>query len=110
MAARAIVGDIGVVEIRWQPAGGRVAIVAIIAAGNMRWMSSGRLHPVVTTAARAKNLGVINGKDRREDVSGMAVLAYVGRLHMRGSLTGGIGAVVAVNAVAGDVDVVEISR
>lgn len=48
VAARAIVDDIRMIEIGWQPGCRGVAVVAIIAARDVRWMLSGCRNSVVT--------------------------------------------------------------
>ncbi len=51
---------------------------------------------------------MIDRKHWRKQVGCVAILANIRRLHMRWSLARRIGAVVAVNAVGGDVDVIEV--
>lgn len=51
---------------------------------------------------------MIDRKHRREQVGRVAILANICRLHMRWIFARRIGAVVAVNAVGGYVDVIEV--
>ncbi len=53
---------------------------------------------------------MVDPVDRREKHFIVAVLADVGRLDMRRVLADGLGAVVATEAIAGDIDVIEIRR
>jgi len=53
---------------------------------------------------------VIDGKRWCEHIGVVAVLANVGGLYMCRGLAGGVGAVMAVDAVTRDVDVIEIGR
>lgn len=62
----------------------------------------------MTRAAGADDLGMVNGKNGRKHVGVMAILADVARLDVRRILAGCLDTVVAIDAVAGNVDVVEI--
>lgn len=53
---------------------------------------------------------MIDGEHRREHISGMAVLADIAGLYVGWTLTGRFSAIVAANAVATDVHVVEVGR
>jgi len=52
-----------------------VAVVAIIAAGDMCWVLAGRNDAVVAGAAGADHLGVIHGVRRDPDIGIVAVFA-----------------------------------
>lgn len=99
----AVVENIGVIEIGWQPGRAGVTVVAIRAARNMRWMFAGRGNAVVAGAAFAQNLRVIHRECWCPDIWVVAVLADVGRLYVREVLASGIDAVVATYAVARNV-------
>ena len=60
MAARTIARDVDVIEVRWQPSDGRVAVIAIGAAGDVRWVLAGCYDAIVTGAAGANDLGVVH--------------------------------------------------
>ncbi len=48
MAAGTIVDNIGMIEIRWQPGDSGMAVIAIVAAGDMRWVFANSYHAVMT--------------------------------------------------------------
>ena len=56
------------------------------------------------------DLGVIDVVGRCPDDPVMAVLANIGRLYVGRSLAGRLGAVVTVNAITADVDMIEVRR
>ena len=87
-----------------------MTVVAGIATRNMRWMFTGRDHAIVTGAADTDYLRVVNGKHGHEHIGVMAVFAHVARLNMRRALAGGVRAVMAVNAITGNIQVIEIRR
>lgn len=51
---------------------------------------------------------MVHCRDRNPGVGTVAVLADVGRLHMRRTLAGGVGAIVTTNAIVDDVGVVKV--
>ena len=108
VAARTVIADIHVIKIRWYPAGRRVTIVAGTGSVQVRWVFAGCGDAIMTGAAGAKNLGMVNGKRGREHVGVVAVFADIAGLNMRQALAGRLRAIVAVDAVAGDVHMVEI--
>jgi len=87
-----------------------MAVVAGIAACDVCWMFTRRSDTVMTGATGAYYLGVIDGKRRYEHIGGMAVFADIAGLNMCRGLAGRLGAVMAVDAVTRNVDVVEIGR
>lgn len=48
VATEAIVGDVDVIKVRRNPRDCRVAVVAVVAAGDMRWVFAGRYRAIVT--------------------------------------------------------------
>lgn len=110
VATNTVIHDVDVVEVGGQPRDCRVAVIAVIAAGYMRRVFAGRNYAVVTGAAGANDLGMVDGVNRYPDVRRMAVLANIGRLDMRQVLARSIGAVVATGTVACDIYVIEICR
>lgn len=110
VAANAIARNVQVIECRWSPCNCRVAVIASIAAGKVRRVLAGRDYAIVTRAADADDLRMVDCKRGRKYVGVMAVLAYVAGLDMRGTLTDGIRAVMAVNAATGDVQMIEVRR
>lgn len=87
-----------------------MAIVAVITTVDVGGVFAGRRDTVMTGSARAQYLGVVNGKHGHPDITGMAVFADIRRLHMRRTLTGGFGTVMAAEALARDVHMIEIRR
>ena len=85
-----------------------MAVIAGIAACNMRWMLARRDDAVVTAVAGADNLSVVNREDRRKDVGVVAILTIVTGENMCQVLANGIDAVMAVNTLTSDVQMVEV--
>lgn len=108
MAADAVTRDADVVEHRRPPASRRVTVVTGIAAVYVRRVFAGRNEAVMTGAADAHHLGVVNGKHRGEHVSVVTVFADIACLYMCKVFACGVGAIVAVDAAARDIDVIEI--
>ena len=54
VTTKAIVDDIGVIEIRWRPRNGGMAVIAIVSTRDMRWVFSGRGDTVVAGATGTK--------------------------------------------------------
>ena len=77
VAVDTAIRNIRVIEIRREPAHGRVTVIAILTTGNMRWMFARRGAAIVAGAAGADHLHVINSKCGRPDVGVVAVLANV---------------------------------
>ena len=110
MAAEAVVDDVGMVEIRRNPRRGRMAVVAVVAAREVRQIFAGRDSAVMAGEAGAEYLDVINRVGRCPDYAVVAVLADVGRIGVVGVLAGRIGTVMAADAGAGDTGMVEVRR
>ena len=110
VAAHAVARNSNVIEIGRQPSGRRVTIVTIVAAGNVRRVLAGRGGAVVTRATGAEYLRVVDSNCWFPDSLAVAVLAYIGGLNMCGTLTRGINTVVTVDAIADDIEVIEVGR
>jgi len=108
MAADTVVNDIRVVEICRQPGDGSVAVIAIIAAGDMRRVFADGYHTVMTRAAGPNYLGVVDCKGRNPGVWCMAIFADDAGENMVGILVRCVRAVVAARTIACDVDVVKV--
>lgn len=78
-----------------------MTIVAIVAAGYVRRVLASCRYAVVTTAAIADDLRVIDREHRHEHRRRMTVFTNICRLHVRGVLAGGKRTVVAADTVAG---------
>ncbi len=107
MTAGAITGYPNVVEVCWQPAGRRMAIIALIAAGDVGRVFPGRCNTVMTRAAGAENLCVVNGEDWLETDCAVAVFADVRRRDVDGASSRRRNPVVTGNAVTDNANMVE---
>lgn len=85
-----------------------MAVVAIIAAGDMCWVLAGCDNAVVARAASTDNLGVIHGVCWHPDIGIVAVFANLRCQNMRRVFASYLYAVVAACAIAGDTNVIEI--
>ena len=84
-----------------------MTVIAVVAAGNMRWMLAGGCDAVVAGATCTQDLGVIDYCHWRKHACAMAVFADVRRKRVRLVFTGCIRAVMAVYAVSRDGRVVK---
>lgn len=87
-----------------------MAIVAIVTTIDVILVLPDRGDAIVTGAAGAKNLRVINRKCWRPNVWCVAVFADIRRRNMGVALAGRLYAVVATDTIPGDVDMVKIGR
>ena len=110
VTATAVVEDIRMIEVRRQPGGACVAVVAACAARYMCWIFTGCRNAIVAGAAFAQYLSVINRDWRCPNIRAVAVLADVRRLYVREVFACGFNAVVAANAVAANVNMIKIRR
>ena len=110
VTATAVVEDIRMIEVRRQPGGACVAVVAACAARDMCWIFTGCRNAVVAGATFAQYLSVINRDCRCPNIRAVAVLADVRRLYVREVFACGFNPVVAANAVAANVDMIKIRR
>lgn len=85
-----------------------MAVVAVVAAVDVILIFPGCLHAVMARAAGAQDLRVVNGKYGGKHIGRMAVFTNVARLNVRRSLARRVSTVVAAEAVARDVDMVEV--
>lgn len=110
VTATAVVEDIRMIEVRRQPGGACVAVVAACAARDMCWIFTGCRNAIVAGTAFAQYLSVINRDCRCPNIRAVAVLADVRRLYVREVFACGFNAVVAANAVAANVNMIKIRR
>ena len=96
------------IKVCWPPASCRVAVIAGIAARNMRRMFACGYDAVVAAVAGPDDLRVVNSEDRRKDVGVVAILTSVTGENMGQILANGINAVMAVNTLTGDIQMVEV--
>jgi len=110
MAAKAVADNIYMIEGCRSPSNGRVTIIAGVAAGDVRWVFTGRGNAVMTRTACADHLRMVNGKYGRKHIGVVAVFADIAGLDMIRRLAGSVHAVMAVDAVADDIYVIEVRR
>ena len=108
VTADAVVGYIRMIEIRRYPAKGSMTIIAVVVARDVCRVLARRSDAVVTGAAGTKHLCVIDRENRCENIRRVAVLTSVGRQDMLGALSSRFGAVVAADAAARDIHMIEI--
>lgn len=87
-----------------------MAVIAVVAAENMRRVFAGRCLTVVARIAATQYLRVIHGIDRRPGDTAVAVLTDICRIHVCWMLAGGVHAVVATEAIPRDVRMIENCR
>ena len=87
-----------------------MAIVAGVATRNMRWVLADGSDAVVAGTASSYYLRVINGQHGRKQIGRVAILADIGCLNVRWVLADCLCTVVATDAIAGDIDVIEVCR
>jgi hypothetical protein len=109
VAINTITDDVGVVVIRRQPRDSGMAVVAIIATGYVRGMLAGCNDAIMTRAAAAENLCMVDGDRRYPDGRTVTILAHVCGKNVRRVLAGCVRTIVAIRAVARDIYVVEVS-
>ena len=85
-----------------------MAVITVCATLNVSGVLTDGGHPVMTRAASAQHLSVINRESGCPDIRVMAVLADVGRLYVRRRLACRLNAVVAAHAVTRDIHVVKV--
>jgi len=85
-----------------------VAVIACVAACYVRRVLTSCCQAVVAGIAGAYYLGVINNEDGRPDIRGMTILANIACLYVRLDLARGFDAIVAAEAVPGDIYMIEI--
>lgn len=110
MAAKTVVSDVGVIEVRRYPGHSRMAIIAIVTARDMPGILAHRDRIVVARNAGAQHLNVIDTIRRLPEDIVVAVFANISRRHVCRAFARLVDAVVAADAVAGDVHVVEVRR
>jgi hypothetical protein len=107
VACGAASDDIGVIEVGRQPRYCGVAVVTVVAAGDVGRVFSGCDNAIVAGTAGTQYLRVIDPVGGRPQVAVVAVLAHIGGLNMGRILAGGFDAVVTARAVGHDVGVIE---
>jgi len=110
VAVDAVTGDVDVIEVSGQPAGGRVTVVASVAAGDVGWILAGRGKTIMAGATSTRNLRMVDSVCRRKRVGVVTIFADGRSRNVRCVLASSISAIVAVAAISDDIDVIEIGR
>ena len=110
MTANAIADNVDVIEIRRQPANGAMAIIAVVAAGDMRRVLAFSNDAVMTGATAANDLGMIDDYNGHKHRGAVTVFTDVRRLDVCRVLADRFRTVVAVDAIGGYQAVVEGRR
>ncbi len=107
VAANAIAGDIRMIKIRRQPRHGRVAIIAVVAAGNMRWMLACRDGAVMTGCASTDDLRVIDYHNRLKERCTVAIFTDVAGQYVILILPNRVRTIVTTNTIARVIRMIE---
>ena len=110
MTATAVANNTNVIECCGNPACRCVAVIAIVAAGHMRRRLTGCRRAIVTGSAGTDDLCMIDCRWWDPCNYAMAVFADIRGLDMSCSFAGRIGSVVTANAIARDIDMIEVRR
>jgi len=110
VAARTILANARMTEVCGQPGDCRMAVITIIATRQVCEILAERCDAVMTRAASAKYLRVIDSNYRRPYVRVVAIFTNIAAQDMCGALAGCFRAVVAADAIAGDIHVIEVGR
>lgn len=79
VAACAVARDVDVIKVCRQPTRCGVAVIAVVTAGDMRWMFARCNNTVMAGAASPDHLRVVNCKGRYPDIGIVAILADIRR-------------------------------
>ena len=110
VATDTVVRNSHVIEVRGKPGGRCMTFVAIAAALNVSRVFSRCRHAVMAGTAGTEDLHVIDGVSRCPDVGRVAVFTGIRRLNVLPGFACCLDAIVAIDAVSGDVDVIEVGR
>ena len=87
-----------------------MTVVAIVAAGKVRWMLADCNNAIMARSASPQDLCVVDNKGRRPYIWIVAILTNIRRKNMCRTLARCFDTVVTAYAIAGDVQVIEICR
>lgn len=87
-----------------------MAVITVIAAGDMVRVFSDGCHAVMARSTGTEHLRVIDRCDRGEHIARVAVLANIRRLNVCCRFADRVDAVVAVEAITRDIDVIKVGR
>lgn len=108
VATDAVVRDVHVIEVGRYPGKRCMAVIAVVATRNVRRVLAGRRIAVMAGNAGSQYLGVVHHISWRERHVIVAVLANITRIYMVRILAGGLHAIVTIDAIGGDADVVKV--
>jgi len=110
VTTEAIIAYTRVVERRRQPCCGGMAIIAGVAARDMRRVLARGYGAVMAVTTGAQYLGMVDGIRRYPQHVVMAVFAHIGRIDVCGILADSFDAVVAFETAVGDTGMVKPGR
>jgi len=110
MTAETIARDVYVIKIRRQPANRRMTVITIVTAVYVRRMLAARRNTIMTGATRANHLRMVHEIGRRPYIGVVAIFADIAGLNVRKRLAACFRAIVATDAIARNIHMVEIGR
>ena len=110
MAVCTATENICVTEIRRKPGGSCVAVVTVRTACDVSRVFANGCDSVMTGAAFAQDLHMVDSERGRPDIRVVAIFANVGCQNMRWTFARGLDTVVAANTVACYVYVIKVRR
>ena len=108
VAADAVARNIRMIEVSWNPGHGRVAVIAIVAARDVGRVHARSRDAHKTGNAGSKYLGVVYRVCGRKRHVVVTILAHVTRVDMSWVLASSLNAVMAVDTIRGNADVVKV--
>ena len=110
VTAKAVAENVGVIKVRRQPGHSCMAVVAVVATGDVGRMFAGCSYAVMAAVAGTDDLDMVDRGDRGPGVDAMTILADIGCLHVRLPLAGCIAAIMTAGAITDDGGVVHGGR
>ena len=77
VAAKTVTRNVDVIEVRWKPPDGRMTIVAVVATADMRGVLARCRYAIVTRAAAADYLSVVDSNNRRPKIDRVTIFANI---------------------------------
>lgn len=87
-----------------------MAVVARVTTRNMGWVLTRCRHTIVTGAAAAYHLRMVDCIHRYEGTCVVTILTHSGGLNVRRVLASGVGTIVAIPTIINDIGMTEIRR
>ena len=98
------------IEVRRRPTRARMAVIAIVAGGQVNQILALGGNAVMAGNTGADCLRMIDGKHRHPYVRVVTILTHIARLYVRERFALCLHAVVAAYTIAGNIQVVEVCR